>query len=198
MRTIVVIDFETTGISPGQGARAIEVGAVMIQDGRVCDRYQDLMNPGVFVPPFISKLTGISNSMVSTAPPVPTVIRKLHAFIKDAILVAHNAPFDRKFLMHEGQNAGVGFSNPFLCTMLLSRRVFPSAPNYKLGTLASHAGIKVNGSFHRALADAEVTAQLFLNIIEKVREKGRVERVSFDLMDKLQKLPISEATRIYR
>ena len=69
MQTLAVIDFETTGISPGQGARATEVAIVLVQDGRIVDRYQSLVNAGVYVPPFITQLTGISNAMVAAAPP---------------------------------------------------------------------------------------------------------------------------------
>ena len=93
---IAVIDFETTGSSPGQGARATEVAIVIVEHGVVVDSYQSLMNGGVWVPPFITQLTGITNAMVSQAPPAEEAMAQASRFVGDTPLVAHNALFDRK------------------------------------------------------------------------------------------------------
>ena len=77
METIAVIDFETTGISPGQGARATEIAAVLVQGGQIVGRFQSLMNSGAWVPPFIEQLTGISNRMLASAPPAAEVMREI-------------------------------------------------------------------------------------------------------------------------
>jgi len=190
MNRIAVIDFETTGLSPTQGARATEVAAVILSDGQIIGRYQSLMNSGGYIPAEITRLTGITNKMVASAPPAKQVIRELHDFVQDSVLVAHNASFDRKFLINEGLLAGLSFKDNFLCTLLLSRRLFPTAANHKLGTLANHVGLTVEGSFHRALFDAEITAQLFVKLVDKIKTRRSIDRVTFDFLYKLQKSKI--------
>ena len=99
--TVIVLDFETTGMSPNVGARPTEVAAVRIENGKIVDRYQSLMNAGVHVPAFITELTGITNAMVRNAPPIDQVMRELNVFVDGQPLVAHNVSFDRKFLEAE-------------------------------------------------------------------------------------------------
>ena len=161
---MAVVDFETTGLSPGEGARAIEIAAVLVSGGRVVDSYASLMNPGVSVPFEITQLTGITTTMVRSAPPAATVMRDVTRFVGDADLVAHNASFDRRFLEAEHRRIGVSRRLDFICTMLLSRRIFDGAPNHKLGTLVGHLGLPADGALHRALADATVTAELLFRI----------------------------------
>ena len=97
MNPIAVIDFETTGMSPGQGARATEIGIVLVENGQVVDRFQSLMNTGVYIPGFITQLTGITNAMVAAAPDAAQVIADAARFVNGAPMVAHNASFDSKF-----------------------------------------------------------------------------------------------------
>lgn len=163
-KLMAVVDFETTGLSPGDGARAIEIAAVLVSGDRVVDRFASLMNPGVSVPHEITQLTGITTKMVRSAPAAAAVMQEVTRFIGDAGLVAHNASFDRRFLAAEQRRIGVSRPLDFVCTMLLSRRVFDGAPNHKLGTLVRHLGLASDGSLHRALADATVTAELLLRI----------------------------------
>ena len=101
METVAVIDFETTGMSPAQGARATEIAAVLVQEGQVVGRFQSLMNSGAWVPPFIEQLTGISNAMLQSAPPARAVMHELARFTRGCGLVAHNAAFDRNFWQAE-------------------------------------------------------------------------------------------------
>ena len=138
METIAVIDFETTGISPGQGARATEIAAVLVQGGQIVGRFQSLMNSGAWVPPFIEQLTGISNAMLRTAPPARAVMREVAQFTKGCPLVAHNAAFDRGFWNAELDRAECepDAAHVFACTVLLARRLYPHADNHRLGTLA--------------------------------------------------------------
>ncbi|WP_368170113.1 PolC-type DNA polymerase III [Aeromonas sp. R4-3] len=96
--TVVVLDFETTGLSPGQGDRAIEIGAVRIENGHISERFSALMNPGFNVSSFIEQYTGISNAMLKQAPPCGEVMADFVEFIGDDNLVAHNASFDKRFL----------------------------------------------------------------------------------------------------
>ena len=173
METIAVIDFETTGISPGQGARATEIAAVLVQGGQIVGRFQSLMNSGAWVPPFIEQLTGISNAMLRNAPPARAVMRELAQFTKGCPLVAHNAAFDRGFWLAERERADCepDPAQVFACTVLLSRRLYPQAENCRLGTLARYHALPSAGCAHRALADAEVTAHLLLRIQRDVAER---------------------------
>jgi DNA polymerase-3 subunit epsilon len=186
MNTVAVIDFETTGISPGQGARATEVAIVLLEDGQVVDRYQSLMNAGVRIPPFITQLTGISNAMVAQAPPAEAVMREAARFVGDAPMVAHNAAFDRKFWMAELARAGLPAQQPYACTLLLARRLYPQVPNHKLGTLVDYHGLSRTGAAHRALADAEMAAQLLLQIGQDLQQRFALTRVDHDLLLALQ------------
>ena len=118
MPPIAVIDFETTGISPGQGARATEVAIVLLENGKVVDRFQSLMKTGAWIPPFITQLTGITNAMVAEAPPAAEVMREAARFVGPAPMVAHNAAFDSKFWGAELAQAGVAAQQPFACTVI--------------------------------------------------------------------------------
>ncbi|MEK8052827.1 3'-5' exonuclease [Ideonella sp. DXS22W] len=175
---IAVIDFETTGSSPGQGARATEIAAVLVDDGRIVGQYQSLIHTGVWVPPFIEQLTGISNAMLADAPPAAQVMREVLAFTAGCPLVAHNAAFDRAFWRAEALLACEGDATAtsavdasFACTVRLSRRLFPQAPNHRLGTLAAWHRLPDAGRAHRALADATVTAHLLLRLQQALAER---------------------------
>ena len=174
METVAVIDFETSGISPGQGARATEIAAVLVRDGEIVDRFQSLMNTGAWIAPFIESMTGISNAMVAAAPPARTVMREVMAFTRGCPMVAHNASFDRSFWLAEAAAAGCDPdpAHRFACTMLLARRVYPQAPNHRLGTLAALHHLPDNGRAHRALADAMTAAQLWLQLRRDLQERG--------------------------
>ena len=173
METIAVIDFETTGISPGQGARATEIAAVLVQGGQIVGRFQSLMNSGAWVPPFIEQLTGITNRMLQTAPPARAVMHEVARFTRGCPLVAHNAAFDRGFWQAELERAECepDAAHAFACTLLLSRRLYPHADNHRLGTLARLHALPSAGRAHRALADAEVTAHLLMRMQQDVRER---------------------------
>lgn len=186
MKPVAVIDFETTGISPEQGARATEVAIVLVEQGRIVDRFQSLMNAGAHIPAFITQLTGISNAMVRAAPDVGEVMRQASGFVGDAPMVAHNASFDRKFWMGELSRLGLPAPQPFACTMLLSRRLYPQAPNHKLGTLVDYHHLPRTGAAHRALADAEMAAELLLRIQQDLQRRHDVAEVDHDLLMALQ------------
>ena len=186
--TIVVLDFETSGISPDHGDRAIEIGAVMLRQGKLVDRFQSLMNPGVRVNSFIESYTGITNQMVQSAPRADKVMRDFARFIGDRPLVAHNASFDRRFLDAEFRRIGARRSQEFGCSMLTARRIYPEAPNHKLETLVRYKGLHTEGIFHRALADAEMTALLWVKMIEDLCESYGFETVSFAVMCGLMKV----------
>jgi len=164
-RPIVMLDFETTGLSPATGDRITEVAALRIVEGRVTERYVSLVNTGARIPAFITALTGISQDMVDHAPPVAQVVPELLDFIGGDTLSAHNASFDEKFLKAESERLGrhCGHSG-LVCSLKLSRRVFPGLASYKLGQLAGQLGIGFRSAAHRAEADAEVAAQVLVHI----------------------------------
>ena len=193
--SFIVLDFETTGMSPHDGSRATEVGAVLVKNGQIADRFQSLMNAGVRIPPFIQDLTGITNSMVAKAPPSSDVMRRFASFIGTTPLVAHNASFDKKFLDAELARVGLTVRQPIACSMRIARRIYQKAPNHKLATLVKYADIETDGVFHRALADAAMTARLMLRMASDIRQKYRLEEVNFELMRKLQSIPKAEVTK---
>ncbi len=189
METVAVIDFETTGLSPAQGDRATEIAAVILQDGKVVDRYQSLMNAGVRIPSFIENLTGISNAMIRSAPPVADVMREVAKFVGDYPLVAHNAAFDKKFWDAELARIDKSRRQEFACSLLLSRRLLPQAPSHKLGALVEFANLPAAGRAHRALADAEMAASLLVRLEEELCARYQVRQVSHELLRKIQSAP---------
>ena len=187
-QALVVLDFETSGMSPHQGDRAIEIGAVLLSQGRIVDRFQSLMNPGFPINRFIQDFTGISNAMLRKAPDNATVMAQFAAFIGDCPLVAHNAAFDRRFLAAELQLIDCCQPLNFACSMLAARRIYPDAPNHKLATLVAYKQLPTAGQFHRALADAEMTAQLWLRMEEDLMVNHGFRQVPFELLQKLGKV----------
>jgi DNA polymerase-3 subunit epsilon len=185
--SVVVIDFETTGLSPKFGDRTIEVGAVLVTNNQIVDRFQSLMNPGVKITSFIESFTGINNKMLSTAPKIPEVMQRLKSFIGNHHLVAHNASFDLRFLDAEFERIKIQRTNEATCSLLMSRRIYPEAPNCKLETLVRYKNLKNNGVHHRALADAEMTAHLWIRLIEDIKERYKLENVPFELMQKISR-----------
>lgn len=184
-----MLDFETTGLSPAAGARITEVAALRIEQGRIIDRFVSLVNCGVRVPAFITSLTGITQRMVDTAPCVSQVVPELLRFIGTDTLSAHNASFDEKFLVAESRQLGLAPQHDGLvCSLKLSRRLFPGLPSYKLASLSSALGIRFNGNAHRAEADAEVSAQLLIHIGEHLQRRYGVARIDARLLTRVAAL----------
>jgi len=180
--TVVVLDFETTGLSPNTGDRAIEIGAVRMERGVVTERFQELMNPGFRISGFIESYTGITNEMLRDAPPCGEVMGRFADFLGDDNIVAHNASFDRRFLVAEFERIGRTHSGQTACSMLVSRRIFQDSPNHKLESLVNFLDLETDGTFHRALADSEMTARLWLALIGALRDRYAIEKPAFSLM----------------
>ncbi|MDD2034893.1 3'-5' exonuclease [Pseudomonas sp. FP1154] len=192
MERIAVIDFETTGITPSSSCRATEIAVVILEQGRIVDRYQSLMNAGVRVPAFIEQLTGISNAMLRSAPPAEKVMNEVNEFVGITPLLAHNAAFDQKFWDFElGRIKRTRLQN-FACSLLLARRLMPTAPNHKLGTLNTFAGLPHTGQAHRAMADAEMAANLTAHLATQLRQQHGLRELSHDLLCSLQKVPAAK------
>lgn len=185
-KSVIVLDFETTGLSPNMGDRAIEIGAVKLVDGVITDTFQQLMNPGFRVSGFIENYTGISNAMLRDAPPCEEVMAEFAEFIQDSNLVAHNASFDKRFLDAELELIGKSYSGQFACSMLIARRLIQDSPSHKLGELVRFKNIENDGVFHRALADTEMTAKLWMLMIDELEEQN-VYAPSFAFMRKISK-----------
>jgi DNA polymerase-3 subunit epsilon len=109
--TVAIIDFETTGLSPDHGARVIEVAVIICEEDRIVYRYQSLINPNVDIPYRITEITGIKKSDLYGAPSPAEVISKINELVSDRTLVAHNASFDKKFLLNEGMLCNTKFNN---------------------------------------------------------------------------------------
>lgn len=162
---IVMLDFETTGLSPDAGDRITEVAALRMVNGVVAERFVTLINCGTRIPSFITALTGISQQMIDGAPPVRQVLPQLLDFIGGDMLAAHNASFDARFLLAESKHQGLTPRHGgLICSLKLARRLLPGRASYRLGALAQSLNIRFGSAAHRAEADAEVTVQL-LNYI---------------------------------
>lgn len=196
MRLVAAIDFETTGLSPTIGDRATEIAIVLMQGDKVVDRFESLMNAGVSIQPHIEELTGISNKMIACAPSAEKVMTEARNFVGNALMVAHNASFDQRFWRFELDRLGLDYGHNFACTMLLSRRLYPSAENHKLGTVADFLSLPRNGRSHRAMPDAELAASLFEKIQRDLREKFHVPEPNYHFLAKLQKCQVHNMHRV--
>ncbi|MET0856011.1 MAG: 3'-5' exonuclease [Telluria sp.] len=186
---IVMLDFETTGLSPAMGDRITEVAALRIVNGRVTERYVSLINCNARIPSFITSLTGITQQMVDDAPPVRQVLPQLLEFIGSDTLSAHNASFDEKFLKAEAERLGMTTAHQALvCSLKLSRRIFPGMPSYKLGLLSGQLGIRFRSAAHRAESDAEVGAELLNHIGRHLGQSFGVQQVESQLLVSVNKL----------
>ena len=168
----VVVDIEATGAKMPPN-RIIELGAYRISGGRIVDNFVTLVNPEIPIPRFVMALTGITNEMVKEAPLFAEVAPKWLEFVADAVLIAHNAPFDTNFINHEISRVYPGHRmiNPHLCTVTLSRRAVPGLANYRLDTVSDHFSIPIVDR-HRAGSDALATAEVFIRILERLEEHG--------------------------
>jgi DNA polymerase-3 subunit epsilon len=193
---VIVLDFETTGLSPGNGDRITEVAALRLEGARVVDRYVTLVNAGVRIPSFITALTGINNEMIADAPAASDVVRALVDFIGTDTVVAHNAGFDRGFLLAEAARIGICSREvPVLCTMRLSRRLLPGLASYRLASVADRLGVRYSGQAHRAEVDARVAADVLLKLVESVVESQSTPSICPDLLRQVTDWPIRDVPR---
>jgi len=169
----VVLDLETTGGSPAND-RITEVGAVKIRGGEVLGTFQTLVNPEMSIPPMVSALTGITDPMVADEEPIEVVLPCLLEFLGGAVLVAHNASFDRRFVQANLERHGYQrLTNRVVCTARLARKLLPrdEVPNVRLATLAAYLGSTV-APCHRALTDARATVDVFHRLLELAGSYG--------------------------
>ncbi|MDP2480138.1 MAG: 3'-5' exonuclease [Candidatus Palauibacterales bacterium] len=171
----VVVDVETTGASPGRGDRITEIAAVEVRHGAITDEFSSLVNPGMPIPAWISRLTGISDDMVCDAPRFEEIAGLVRERLEGRVFVAHNAPFDWRFVSAEMRRAAsVLPSGPRLCTLRLARRALPGLARKGLDSVTEYYGIEIEGR-HRAGGDAVATAGVLLRLLEEVERRGFTE-----------------------
>lgn len=155
----VVLDIETTGLSP-ESDDIIEFGAIKVENGQETDCFNTLIDPGYPIPPYITQITGITDADITGAPNLLTAMQDIALFIGNLPIVAHNATFDLRFLLHAYQKANLQATFQYIDTLTLARHAFPDAPDHKLSTLISYLGID-GAQEHRALSDVRFTYQIF-------------------------------------
>ena len=158
-----IVDIETTGGSP-VNSRITEIAIFLFDGKKIVDEFSTLINPETYIPPNITRLTGITNEMVANAPYFYEVARKIVEITDGATFVAHNAPFDYRFIQAEFKRLGYDFNRKTLCSVKLSRKHMPGYPSYSLGNLCENLGISINGR-HRAAGDALATVKLFEKLL---------------------------------
>lgn len=169
--TYTVIDLETTGLKP-QGNGITEICCLRVVGGRVVDRFASLVNPGLPIPPFIQRMTGITDAMVRRAPSFGELAPAVLDFLGESVLVAHNAPFDLSFLNHGLYLSGrCHLHNQVVDTCRLARMLLPGLRSAGLDSVVLHLGVAVSGR-HRATGDAEATAQVLLRLLSLCLERG--------------------------
>ncbi|SMH59240.1 3'-5' exonuclease [Azospirillum agricola] len=169
----VVFDTETTGLSPSTGDEIIQIAAVRVVGGRILtgETFNALVDPKRTIPPESIPFHGITDAMVAGKPTAETVLPQFRAFVSGAVMVAHNAAFDLKFLKMKERASGTAFDGPVLDTMLLSRMLLGNDGDHTLDGIAERLGIAVVDR-HTALGDSLVTAAIFLRMVEMLRERG--------------------------
>lgn len=159
MQPIVFVDIETTGGNPTAN-RVMEVAALKVSGGRVIERFVRLLNPDEFIPPFISRLTGITATTVDGAPYFNQIGFELYEFLGEAVFVAHNVNFDLNFLQAEFRRLGIDYDPPRVCTVALSREFYPQYTTHKLESLIERHNLAV-ADRHRAEADAQAIVDFY-------------------------------------
>lgn len=164
--TLVVLDFETTGLHPDQGDRITEVAALRLHNGVVVARYESLVNCEHRLPAHIRAFTGIDQQMIDTAPAPWQVFPELLRFIGGDPVISHNAAFDQGFLDCECERLHLHRGgNDFICTVQLARRLLPHLASHSLHALVRHFKL-INTAEHRAALDAAAATQVLLKLCE--------------------------------
>ena len=175
MRSLAFVDLETTGAT-ATADRITEIGIIEVDEDGSVREWQQLVNPGTRIPPFIEQLTGISNEMVAAAPSFAAVAEETLRRLAGRLFIAHNARFDYGFLKNEFKRLGVTFRAPVLCTVKLSRTLFPEYKRHNLDSLIERHGLAADAR-HRALADAQLIRQFWQKIhVDRSSDERRRRR----------------------
>ena len=169
-----VFDTETTGLLPHKDD-VVQLGAVRVVGGRIVpgEVMDQLVDPGRPIPPASTKVHGVTDAMVAGKPDIAKVSRRFHAFCRDAVIVAHNAPFDLAFLRRHAKAAGVTWDHPILDTVLLSAVVFGASETHTLDALCDRLGVTIPERLrHTALGDAQATAEVLVKLLPMLEARG--------------------------
>lgn len=170
--TFVVFDLETTGLSPSLD-RIIEIGAVKFSDGKIIDRFSTLVDPQIKIPSDATAVNGINQDMVTGMPLIEDILPNFLIFIKNTILIAHNAAFDIGFIRNSMARLGLGvLNNDFLDTKAMSQKALPGRKSYALQNIAADLGIKALEA-HRAVDDSRVCMEVFEFCLKKLNPGGQ-------------------------
>lgn len=175
MEKLLFVDLETTGANQA-GDRITEIGIVSVDLDGTIDRWSSFVNPGVPIPPFIQQLTGISPEMVANAPPFHLLADELHDRLSGGLFIAHNARFDYGFLSHAFSRTGHALQSDVLCTVKLSRALFPNEKKHNLDTLIERHALLPQAR-HRALADADLLWQLWHKLIASFPDEAFMQTI---------------------
>ena len=174
--SFVMLDLETTGTTPLHD-RITEIALIRFEDGVEIDRWETLVNPEVSIPPFISRLTGITNEMVSDAPRFEDIAGKLYGYIEGAVLAAHNVRFDHGFLKSEFKRLGAVLRQKVMCTVKLSRKLYPQHRSHGLDAIMRRHGL-ISRARHRAMGDVELMVAYFGLVKHELGERRVLEAVA--------------------
>ena len=169
-QTFVVFDIETTGFS-NINDKITEIGAVKIENFKIVDRFSELINPEKDISYKIQELTGITNDLVKDKPTIEEILPKFMEFVGDSVVVAHNAEFDTGFISQKCREQGLQYKNKSIDTLMLSRILLPHLKRFRLNLIAKELGVPLL-NHHRAVDDAEATANIFLKFLEMLQKKG--------------------------
>ena len=166
----IVLDIETTGFSCTNN-QIIEIAAIKVENKKIIERFDTLIDPHTSIPYHITKITGISNNMVYNAPSIESILPEFYDFLEDLPIVAHNAPFDIRFISHNLNLCGYSFNNQVIDTLKISKNIYPHFPNHKLENIAKNLHIKVETA-HRAMADVETLHQIFNIMLNDIKSNN--------------------------
>ncbi len=169
---IIVFDVETTGLSPVDGDRIVEIAAMKIRGTHIVDRFHSLINPGRALPPEAMRVNKITEEMLADAPKAAEILPRMIDFISGGCVAGHNVRFDLGFLCYELSLMGRKLNDitPALDTLKMAKDLLPYLSSYRLAYLARALGITVENS-HRAMADVEITVQVMMRLIEMAQEQ---------------------------
>lgn len=175
-KVMCIVDTETTGMRPPY-ARLVDIGIIRVEDGEVVERFETLINPGIPIPYVVSRVHGIYDNHVARAPKFSAVSKKVHALLDGATFVAHNAAFDRGFIVSELWRSGLSYDPVTICTVKLSRALYPQMRSHSLDSIIDRFSIEMR-SRHRALPDAEAVWEFLKGVGESGRDADIAKAVT--------------------